>query len=173
MSYTLYLDSFEKAADHIDKQLLNQNHIEVETGLWLKSVVLRMQKPSWANRPYEKPQTDSSIFFSIWINDESIKKNKIFYNIHALKLRQLKGYSITSRLFAENFRARFKQFESLWPNVTVDHGPLTLMQGYIALNPEHIQKDILELSNKFLTIEFIIDDLLRTQKLNGKPKTLK
>jgi hypothetical protein len=144
----------------------------VQTGTWLESVVLKLHKKHWANMPFETPQSGSAIFFSIWMNDKTLKEDKLFYNIHALRLRQLKGYSITSREFAENFRKKFKQYENRWPNVSVDYGPLTLMEGWIKPDPTHLQKNILELANKFLEIDFLIDDLLMkykvTKKLTGK-----
>ena len=65
-----------------------------------------------ANNPFEKPQPGPAIFFSVWIN-AGIKEHKLFYNIHALKLRQLKGYNITSRKFASDFREQFKSHETI------------------------------------------------------------
>ena len=72
------------------------------------------------------------------------------YNIHALKLRQLNGYSIASRKFAESFRVRFAEFEQQWPNVSLNYGPLTLMQGWIEPDPEKMREEITALANNFL-----------------------
>ncbi len=63
------------------------------------------------------------------------RRNRANYNIHALKLRQLKGYSVTSRDFAKELRDNFENIRGRWPNVSVDYGPLTLMQGWIAAIP--------------------------------------
>jgi len=52
----------------------------------------------------ERVENTSGIFFSIWTNDRSIKKNRANYRIHALKLRELKGYAITRRDFAGDFQ---------------------------------------------------------------------
>ncbi len=166
MDFNYYLEKFKKAADQLDSK-----EIEIETGIWLDSVVLRIQKANWANDPNKKPQTHSSIFFSIWLNDKTLKDNKILYNIHALKLRKLNGYSITSREFAAAFRDKFKKLGPHWPNVSVDYGPQTLMQGWKKIDSEHLQQDILELANKFLELEYLIDDLLGNYKLiNTKRK---
>jgi hypothetical protein len=82
------------------------------------------------------------------------------YNIHALKLRQLKGYSIESRKFADTFRGEFKDFEYKWQNVSIKFGPLTLMEGLLKINAENFQDEILELVNNFLEIEYLVDETL-------------
>ncbi len=167
MNHIHYLNSFKNAANRPDKKLLSKKQVEVETGIWLECIVLRLQKKHWANSPYDKPHSGSSIFFSVWLNDKTIKKNKILYNIHALKLRQLKGYAITSKAFASGVRKKFKNFEHQWPNVSVDFGPQTLMQGWEKMETAHLEKTILELADKFLEIDFLIDDLLGDYKLKN------
>ena len=164
MNSGFYLGQFEKAAASLSTKLLAKKQMEAETGVWLNSVVLRLQKKHWANKPFTKPQNDAAIFFSVWISDEDIKEKKILYNIHALKLRQLKGYKITSRAFVAAFRQKFKPFEKDWPKVRVDYGPLTLMQGWIPLNEKNIEKDVSTLAGKFLEIDFLIDELLGNYK---------
>lgn len=156
----MYLTEFKKAADSLDKELLAQKKLEVETGAWLESIVLRLQKNAWANKPNEKPQSDAAIFFSIWVSDKAVKDGKIFYNIHALKLRQLKGHKITSREFANAFRKRFKPFEHHWPNVSVNFGPLTLMEGWEKLNTVTIATDVSRIASRFFEIDSLIDELL-------------
>ena len=163
MDRDYYLDKFSKAASRLDKKLLRQKEMDVETGIWLNSVVLRLQKKHWANNPAEKPHTGAAIFMSIWLNDQALKENKLLYNIHALRLRQLRGYSLTARNFATAFRTAFEKFRHQWPNVSVEYGPQTLMEGWIAISAEGLEHDIAVLANKFLEIDFIIDDLLKTK----------
>ena len=128
-----------------------RKQLEIATGLYGDSVFLKLYKQSWAS-PSEDPLTAKSrIFFSIWISDSDIAEKKLRYNIHALKLRQLKGYSIASRKFAESFRGDFSEFEPQWPNVSVNYGPLTLMQGWIAFNPEQYRKISWRLLTTFLS----------------------
>jgi hypothetical protein len=164
MTPASFLTVFRKAADGLDSKLLTQKKLDVEVGVWLESVVLRMQKSAWANKPYERPQSDAAIFFSIWLNDKALKEYRLFYNIHALKLRQLRGYTITSREFAAAFRSRLKPFEKLWPNVRVDLGPLTLMEGWEKFNAATVEQDVRALAGKFLEIDTIIDELLMSYK---------
>ncbi len=164
MDTTYYLDIFQKYAGQLDKQLLLQTSIDCKVGVWLQSVALKMQKQSWLNKTAMAKPFEESIFFSIWVNDESISEKKLRYNIHALQLRQLKGYAIQSRAFAAAFRSAFKPFEKKWPNVSVDFGPLTLMEGWVSLDKENPGRDITGLANQFLEIQFIIDELLAVRK---------
>ncbi|MEO7312376.1 MAG: hypothetical protein ABIX01_18380 [Chitinophagaceae bacterium] len=160
MDFKNYLDAFEKAAKGLDKKLANKKGLEIQTGIWLDAVVLRLQKKHWANKPDEKPHSGPAIFMGIWLDEKSIAANILLYNIHALRLRQLKGYRLQSRIFAASFREKFKDFEPIWPNASVQFGPQTLMQGWSDLNFQTLQKDVLELANKFCEIEFLIEETL-------------
>ena len=161
MDTSFYLDKFQKAADKLDKRLLTKKQVECAVVIYGKDcVVLKLYKSSWANQFQDPLTSESRIFFSVWISDSSIKEQKLLYNIHALKLRQLKGYSIQSRKFADIFRDSFKAFEHKWKNVSIDFGPLTLMEGWLKIDVENFQDDILELANNFLEIQHLVDDTL-------------
>jgi len=157
---TFYLERFQNAADQIDERLLARKQLEVSTGLYIDSVFLKLYKKSWASPLQDPLVAETRIFFSVWICDSAIRERKLFYNIHALKLRRLKGYSMESRKFADTFRDSFKDFEHKWKNVSVKFGPLTLMEGWLKINLENFQDEILELANNFLEIEYLIDDAL-------------
>jgi hypothetical protein len=161
-----YLNQFKNAAAKLDQSLITEKGIEVTVGIWLNSIVLRLIKPKWANNPHARPQTGSAIFFSVWINEGALEGHQISYNIHALKLRKLKGYKLTSRKFATAFREKFKPFEKAWPNVSVDFGPLTLMQGWKDTTPTQIEQQVFELALEFLKIDFLIDDLLEKSNIS-------
>lgn len=165
MNTEIYLDKFENAVKTFDKKELEKSGLEIQTGIWLNSVVLRLQKKYWANNPDEKPHSGSAIFMGIWIDQEAFSKRILKYNIHALKLKQLNGYTLQSRAFADSFREKFKEFEQNWKNVSVQFGPQTLMEGWIPLNEENIQDNILDLINNFIEIAPLIDEtLLEFQK---------
>jgi hypothetical protein len=164
MDTPFYLESFQKIVDQLDLKLFDEKSIEVSVGIYLDSVVLKLYKNSWTNNPQEPLTAKSRIFFSLWVSDSTIAKQKIMYNIHALKLRELKGYKIQSRKFAETFREDFKEYEQEWQNVSVNHGPLTLMEGSIKLDLENFQEEVLKLANNFLKIEHLIDQTLNRFK---------
>ena len=131
----------------------------------MNSVVLKIHKQHWANNPGAKPQPGPAIFFSIWIGNDDIKNHQLFYNIHALKLRQLNGYTITSRAFATDFRQQFKAFEHNWPNVSTNFGPQTLMQGWQTVDLEAATEDIFKIAKKFIEIDILIDNLLTNRRI--------
>lgn len=160
MNAKTYLNKFENAVNAFGKKVLEKSGLEIQTGIWLNSVVLRLQKKNWANNPDEKPHSGSAIFMGIWIDQEAFSKKTLKYNIHALKLRQLNGYSLQSRAFADSFRQKFKEFEQKWENISVQFGPQTLMEGWIPLNEENIHEDILGLINSFIEIAPLIDEML-------------
>ncbi|WP_214071625.1 hypothetical protein [Mucilaginibacter sp. dw_454] len=161
MDNTYYLDKFQKGVDLLNKQLFTEKNLELRVGVWLDSVCLKVQKPSWYNHSLAK----QAIFFSVWVSDGCIAQNKLYYNIHALKLRELKDYKIKSRDFAEAFRAKFKSSESQWPNVSTKFGPLTLMEGWVKFDDNNLETTIAELATRLTGIDVIIDDLLEERKI--------
>ncbi|SEN37788.1 hypothetical protein SAMN04488505_1102 [Chitinophaga rupis] len=165
METAYYLDKFQKIANDLDQQHFSEKKLESKVGIWLHSVALKVQKRSWINASQLARPFEESIFFSVWVNDESARTGKLYYNIHALKLRQLTGYKIKSRDFATAFRMRFKAFEMKWPNVRLDLGPLTLMEGWVVLDEEHFAATVKDLTYNFSAIAFIIDELLEERKI--------
>lgn len=143
-----------------------QNHKELicKQGSYKASTVLKLQKPSWTNDPMDRVENTSGIFFSIWTNDRSTVQDRVNYNIHALKLRDLKGYSIKSRDFASDFRKAFAPIRSAWPNVSVEYGPQTLMEGWIEADSVHLEKEILDLMDRFASLSPLIDRLLESRR---------
>ena len=161
MDYGLYLKEFQKSVSKLDKNKLDSTQLEVSISTILNCVCLKLYKRKWTN-DYEDPMNAKTrIFFSVWISDKAIQEEKIFYNIHAFKLRQLNGYSISSRAFADNFRKHFKPFQSDWENVSVNFGPLTLMEGWKAFDIENPENIIAGLANNFINISYLIDDALK------------
>jgi len=160
MNTSFYLKELQKVANQLDKKLLKEKGIEVAVGVVLDSVCLKLYKKTWASELQDPLTAESRIFFSIWVNDITIEAQRISYNIHAFKLRHLKGYAIQSRQFADTFRESFKAFEGSWPNVSVKYGPLTLMQGWIKLDQNDLSNDVLILASNFLAIEHLVDDTL-------------
>ena len=155
---------FPKIKSRFDERRSGRDGLICKQGFYKDCFVLKLQKPSWTNDPMDQIQNKSGIFFSIWTNQESASQNRANYNIHALKLRELKGYSITSRDFADDFRASFASARGDWPNVSIEYGPLTLMQGWIEIVPNNLEKDILILMERFERVSPLIDRLLESRR---------
>jgi len=165
MDHNFYKRNFEAATEDISFKPFDDFGLKLSVEEVLESVALKIYKPEWSN-DFESPlNSKSRIFFSVWVNDKTIKEGKLYYNIHALKLRELKGYKISSRDFAEKFRNQFTEYQKEWKNVEVNLGPLTLMEGWIELNNESIKNDLINLSQKFLKISPLVDKTLEHYKL--------
>ena len=160
LNQDFFITQFNSALNNIDKRKFDKAGLLLYTGIVLDSVVIKVYKPGWSNNIKEPLTAKSRIFFSVWINNKTIEENKLYYNIHALKLRELPGHTIQSRDFAERFRSQFKSQQKDWPNVNIDFGPLTLMEGWKTLNNDTIQLDIIQLVKAFLNVSPIIDKVL-------------
>lgn len=164
MDYDFYKRTFEAIVKDIPQKQFDEAGLEISVHEVMESIALKIYKPKWSGDLQSPLTSKSRIFFSIWVNDKTNKEEKLYYNIHALKLRELKGYKISSRNFAEKFRNRFIEKQNDWENVSIDFGPLTLMEGWLDLNAETIHNDIIDLSGKFLKISPLIDETLETFK---------
>ena len=153
---------FAKIKDRFDEQ--NPYGLVCKQGFYKDCCVLKLQRASWTNDPMDQVQNETGIFFSVWANAELLWTNRIIYDIHALKLRQLKGYAITSREFATDFRERFECTRGDWPNVRVDYGPVTLMKGWIGSELDLPGNDILVLMERFGRLSPLIDSLLESRR---------
>lgn len=154
-----YLEIFNRSAAAA-RPLLASRQIETHVGCWHESAVLKLQKPRWTPTAPSAASTDTGIFFSIWVEAKSLKKKQAFYNIHALKLRSLDGFSIQSREFAAAFRSAFAASARNWPHVSTDHGPQTLMEGWIDLDLARLESDVTHLVCNFIPLAALIDTLL-------------
>lgn len=152
-----YLPAFARAAARLEPELA-PHALEVRTGRWLESDVLKLHKRAWL--PASAPGCE--IFFSAWIDAEALRHSRVNYNIHALKLRQFPGHAIQSRDFAAAFRTAFVAASSPsgWPNLALDHGPQTLFRGWIELSPPRLEPDLVALARRFLPLAPLIDELL-------------
>jgi len=151
--------SFEQAAART-RALAGARQLEVLVGCWHEALVLKLQKRAWSNATPEAGPAEAGIFFSVWIDDGGLRQKRVFYNIHALKLRALSAYALQSREFAAAFRSAFAGAERDWPHCSTDFGPQTLMQGWIDWVPARLEEDVAELVKRFLPLADLIDRLL-------------
>jgi hypothetical protein len=148
-----FLEEFKKIKGIYDKAASLKSGLVCVTSVFEGCPGIRLHRDSWISGK-------AGIFFSVWTDQDSRSTGRLHYNIHALKLRQLKTYVITSRAFAGDFRKHFKALDKSWPNIRVDFGPLTLMQGWIEFRDESLERDVLGLMSQFAAVCPIIDQLL-------------
>lgn len=158
---------FERACERIEQASWFDEEWICKTGIWPdsnapKGVALKLLKPHWSNDVQDRIGNASGIFFSIWTDETSPRILR--YNIHAFKLRELKGYKLESRKFAEAFRTSFSKLHQEWPNLRTDFGPQTLMEGFQERPADALENTIVEWSSRFPPLADLIDALLKTKK---------
>jgi hypothetical protein len=156
--------AFPKIKTRFDERQSGRDGLICKQGFYKDCFVLKLQKASWTNDRMDQVPNKTGVFFSIWMNEKPASKSLANYNIHALKLRQLTGYSITSRDFANDFRNSFASMHAAWPNVSVDYGPQTLMEGWIEVDLKSFEKDMLALMERFKQVSPLIDRLLESRR---------
>lgn len=136
-------------------------------GLWPdanmpKAVVFKLRQHHWSTDPPEAVVSTVDIFFSVWIEIgvQDAKLLKLQYNLHALKLRQLKPYRLESRKFAADFRKEFLSHQHLWPDARIDFGPQTLFQGSFVCRESQIGAAAFDLAEAFLPLADVVNRLL-------------
>lgn len=159
-SLSHYTDLFQKCAAQPGIKKLKQIGLELSVGWYKDAVFLKLYKKEWANTFPDPLTAPSRIFFSVWVTPESVAQKKLWYNIHALKLRKLAGYRIESRKFAAAFRSRFAKQQEQWPNLRTDFGPLTLMEGWAFFDEKTFLPTVAGLTKLFLPVTPLIDETL-------------
>lgn len=164
MDTHFYLSLFDSALAKCREDPPRNPDLLYFAGPILGAIALKVYKAEWASDPQQPLTAPARIFFSVWVTEKSIQQEQLLYNIHALKLRQLKGYKIASREFATLFRTKFQPLAAKWPNLSLDYGPQTLMQGWTPLDPGTLETETTRLIWQFETISPLIDQTLRSFK---------
>ena len=112
---------------------------------------------NWTNRFDMDRETTAGIFFCVWVSPELLEDDNFAYNIHSLKLRELPGYNLASREFANNFRTNVESRVVSWPNIRMDYGPLTLLEGRDLCEIDTFDKKVENRISDFVEIHEEID----------------
>jgi len=168
MDEHFYKQKFQEAVDTLSRKEFENAGLRLSVHFILESVALKIYKPEWSSNPDAPLDATGRIFFSAWVNEKTGNEGKLYYNIHALKLKDLKAYKIQARHFAEEFRKQFTVEQEDWKNVSTEYGPLTLMEGWIELKPDQVKSDLQNLAHKFLKLSPVIDHLLDNYR--SKPR---
>ena len=134
-------------------RLLQKFQLHCAAGNWLDCAVLKLQKPNWTDHG-----PTQGLFFSVWLGDRDLAKNRFNYNLHALKFGSQKSLGVKPVAFARAFRRRFQP--AGWPNVSTEYGPQTLFQGWLPFAPATFEPNVLHLINRFTILSPLLDELL-------------
>ena len=155
------LEVFQKIQRE-QKSAYKKNHgLIIKTGTHLGASVIKLLKDEWTIDDHLSIKNTSGIFFGIWVDHISKYADVVQYNIHAFKLARLGDHQIKAREFAESFRSLVKKQIVDWPNVTTDHGPLTLLQGSFPLVETKLESQCLKRIEAFVKLSPVIDAMLK------------
>ena len=132
-----------------------------------EDTALYVSKKHWTNRFDLKRETTIGVFFCVWVSRELLKTQEFAYNIHSLKLRSLPGYRLASGEFAADFRKLVQSRVASWPNIRMDYGPLTLLEGRDSCNLDDFYIRAERRLLDFVSIHKEIDKLL-DESAHGK-----
>jgi hypothetical protein len=137
-----------------------QHKLLLKTGEGLGAAVLKIMKPAWSTDAPEDLLNTNGLFFSIWVDAACEAKGVARYNLHAKKLRALKGETFAAREFARSFRAAAKSDLAAWPNCTFPVGPITLFEGHLPLDETTLQAETNKLVDRFVKLTPLIEQRL-------------
>jgi hypothetical protein len=156
----IYLDSFTTLKSERAAEFQTQHGLTIKTGEGLGAAILKLLKPSWTTDGPGEILNTNGLFFGIWVDAECEAKGIARYNLHAKKLRFIKGEAFAAREFARTFRAQGKDELAGWPNWSYPKGPITLFQGHIPLDANTLHAETSKLMDRFATLTPFLDRLL-------------
>jgi hypothetical protein len=138
----------------------SRHGLSIKTGEGLDAVILKLIKPSWTtDNPAELLNTNG-LFFSVWIDAECEAAGIARFNLHAKKLRAIKGERFAAREFARGFRVQAQDEVAAFPNWKYPKGPITLFEGHVPLDADTLKQETSELMDKFATLVPVLDQML-------------
>jgi hypothetical protein len=155
-----YLDVFNAVKVDRAYGLDWQHKLSIKTGEGLGAALLKVMRPSWTTDAPEELLNTNGLFFSIWVDATCEAKAVARYNLHAKKLRMIKGETFAAREFVRAFRAQCGDDLKGWPNWSYPKGPITLFEGEFPLDMATLATKSSELITRFVTLTPMLDKLL-------------
>lgn len=155
-----YLDIFSGVASERADDLRARQDLVIKTGEGMGAAILKVLKPGWTTDPPEQFLNTNGLFFSVWVDDACVKQKRARYNLHARKLRNLKGETFAAREFARAFRTEAGGALQAWPSAVYPKGPITLFEGHFHLDIRTLQAETAVLLDRFVALVPMIDRML-------------
>jgi hypothetical protein len=155
-----HLDVFNSLKSERATEFQTKHGLLVKTGEGLGAAILKMLKPTWTTDGPDEILNTNGLFFSVWIDAACEAQGIVRYNVHAKKLRMIKGEAFAAREFARAFRAQGKDELEGWPNWTYPKGPITLFEGHFPLDEKTLPADTSALMDRFAVLAPMLDRLL-------------
>jgi hypothetical protein len=159
-----YLDIFDALKASRSGYFLEHHGLVVKTGEGLGAAILKLLKPAWTTDGPGNILNSNGVFFGVWVDAACAANGVARYNLHAKKLRVLKGQGFAAREFARSFRAEARTELAAWPALTYPKGPITLFEGQVPLGAG-LAGDVSALMDRFAGLTPMIDRML-----DGNPR---
>lgn len=155
-----HLQIFNTLKQERAAEFQSQHGLAIKTGEGLGAVILKVLKPEWTTDSPNELLNSNGLFFSVWVDADCEAEGIVRYNLHAKKLRAIKGEAFAAREFARSFRAQGKDELAGWPNWSYPKGPITLFEGYFALDAQTLKAETSALLDRFAKLAPLLDALL-------------
>ncbi len=155
-----YLDVFNVLKKDRETEFHTQHGLAIKTGEGLGAAILKVMRPSWSTDKPDELLNTNGLFFSIWVDAACEEKGIVRYNLHAKKLRFIKGEAFAARDFARRVRADAKPELASWPNCTFPTGPITLFEGHFALDEKTLSDETSKMMDRFAKLTPLLDGVL-------------
>lgn len=155
-----HLSVFETLKNQRAAAFFSQYGLMIKTGEGLGAAILKLLKPSWTTDGPDELLNTNGLFFSVWIDAACEAEGIVRYNVHAKKLRMIKGEAFAAREFARAFRAQGKDELEGWPNWSYPKGPITLFEGHFPLDEKTLSADTSAMMDRFVILTPMLDRLL-------------
>lgn len=157
-----YLDVFAALAAEREAEFLSLHGLTVKTGHALDAAILKLLKPAWTTDPAGALLNSNGVFFGVWVDEACIATGRFRYNVHAKKLRYLKGDTFPAREFARSFRSDASKALEDWPALRYPKGPVTLFEGDVPLDLSTLKAETSALMDRFARLAPLIDGKLNS-----------
>jgi hypothetical protein len=155
-----YLDVFNVLKAERGSEFQTPYGLVIKTGEGLGAAILKVMRPSWSTDKPDELLNTNGLFFSIWVDAACEEKAIVRYNLHAKKLRFIKGEAFAARDFARRVRADAKSELATWPNCTIPTGPITLLEGHFTLDDKTLHDETSKMMDRFAQLTPLLDGVL-------------
>ncbi len=128
-----YLSTFNDIKSARAASFKGQYGLDMKTGEGLGAVIIKTLKPKWTTDPQHELLNSNGLFFSVWVDAECEAQSIARYNLHAKKLRFIRGEKFANREFVRSFRLQAQDDMKGFPNWNYPKGPITLFEGSFPL----------------------------------------
>ena len=151
-----YLTVFHQLATEQASFYKSQHGLAVKSGEGMGAAILKLLKPEWTTDRASEFLNTNGVFFSVWVDADCQAKGIARYNLHAKKLRFIKGERFEARQFVRKFRDAMDLRN--WPNASFPKGPITLFEGHVEL--AGLREETVSLMDKFATMVPMLERVL-------------